>query len=437
MNVFSIRVFLLCLVSFSAQALDLLQAYELALVNDETTHAAEFKAEAGREAIPQAVSQMLPNVSFNSNDSYVQQNRSSNGVNIPQQNYPALSHTVSIRQPLFRLGLWATYDEAKANVANAEATLGEAYQDLGTRVAQAYYQLLLSKERLKLVIFQKNHDESLWKSAVATFNAGFGVRTDIDAYKASFDKSYAKEIELRQLIDYNAQQLKFFIGTNVDSIAELNIEKFKPEVFPVGNYNEWLETAIANNNNLTALKSRLEALDARVFGAKAKHFPTVDLIAQYAKSESDNSYFSGTSLDSRSVGVQINVPIFSGGAVNSSIREAESLREESRHQYLSSLNQLTLEVHKHHSAVKQGIEEIHALEQALKSDEQLVVSTHKSIIAGTRSVLDVLVAEQQKIDTAVALAEARYGFLLAWISLHASTGRINKDFMATVNQYFN
>lgn len=420
-----------------AGATDLLESYDQALANDAILNAAKAKADAGREALPQARAQLMPNVSFGYNrNRNFQQRSTTNGADFPKQSYTSEAETVTLKQPIFRKNLFEQYTVATSELENAEAVLNREIQSVAVRIASAYFEALLAQDRLRLIDAQKTLYSNQLRSAEIAFKAGFGVRTDIDAYRASYDRVKADEIEVRQLIDYNIQQLSYLMGGPIESLSTLNKARFHPDHFVIGTLDDWVNKAVDSSPEIKALKAEVDATAAKVKVAEAGHYPTLDLVAQYSNSQSDNAYFSGSNLDSKSVGVQLNVPIFAGGYVNSTVREADALYREAGHNYLDALNRVRLQARKEFNALKEGAAHIYALEQSVRSNEQLVISSQKGMIAGTSSTIDILTAEQQKFDAEIRLAEARYRFILAWITLNSYAGEASSGLIAQVNENF-
>ena len=424
------------LLSINVYALDLKEAYELAYKNDATTNAARARANSDREALPQAKAQLMPNISFTYNKSRIEQQRSIDGVDQPKQNFPSMSQSLSIRQPIFRANLFANYVSANAEVENAEAVLTKNLQDMATRVTEAYLNTLLAQDRLNLVTVQKDLYSKQYDSALKAFKAGFGVKTDIDAYRASIDRIIASEISVQQQIDYSKQQLEYYISQPVRDVASFNPEFFRSDQFVIGQLEDWISLANQSNNELKALKANIDIAEAQIKVKFSGHLPTLDLVAQYTKSESESMFFVGQEINSRSVGLQLNVPIFAGGYNNSLVREAQAKLEEAQFKYQETNNRVLMDIKRNYNALKEGVAQIYAIEQSLKSDEQLVVSNKKGVIAGTRTVLDVLNSENQKFDTMLKLAQARYGFLQSWVALNALAGQANIELITEVNRNF-
>ena len=436
---FRLSLLALALASSSAGvwSMDLLQAYETAKINDATILASRAAADAGRERLPQARSQLLPNVSASLSGNKNQLHNVSLNILDQEQTsdtgYPSRNETVSVRQPLFRTYQMAQYRQAQAQVDDAEASLAQDEQDLVVRVSGAYFEAMLTNDQLALVLAQRAAYTTQLAAASQSLAAGAGTRTDVDEAQARLDMTMANEIEARQNIDYTLRQLQILVNQPIDALAKLNLSKFEllePQPIQI---ESWTERAEQNNRHLQSLKAQVEASRQEVDKAQSGHYPTLDAVAQWTRSQSENV----TNLQSRYVnkafGLQLNVPLFAGGYVNSSVRQALAGLERASQLLEAGRRDLGLRVHKEFRGVTENIAKIRALEQALRSADQLVLSSKKSLQGGSRTVVDVMNAEQQRMVVLRDLAQTRYLYLMSRIRLLALVGGADEQAVAAIN----
>jgi outer membrane protein, protease secretion system len=418
-----------------AVAIDLLRSYELALANDGQLKVARARADAGREALPQAYSQVLPNISLSAAYGQTQQDRSLNGIAEPTQYYPTQSNGLTLRQTIYRQYQFSQIDQAKSKVAGVDAQLDSDFQTLGVRLVTAYFDALFARDALNLIEAQKRSYEAQLRAAKLALTAGSGTRTDIDDIQTKYDLLLADEIRARQGIVSSTLQLQIFVGEPVERLTTLDPARFQADAHDPRALPDWLDRALEYNAELRTLKARREAAEAGIMMAKSGHLPTLDLIAQYNYSKGDSSnVFPSTENKTNYIGLQLNIPIFSGGGVISSVREAEANAEEARQAYDYARDDLRLKVRNSFDAIKAGISRVHALERALASADQNVISNQKGVQAGTRTTLDVLNVEQQRFNTQVDLARARYQILVAWAQLLSYVGDLTTDQVARINR---
>ena len=424
--------------STAVMSMDLLQAYEAAKLQDATILAARATAQAGRENLPQARAQLLPNISASA--SYNQNNLTSttpNFLGVDQTtttNYPSQNQTLTLRQPVYRPLLKAQYQQAGARVDDANAVLNQEEQTLAVRVVGAYFEAMLTHEQLDLVLAQRKAYTTQLDVARKSFAAGSGTRTDIDAAQAQLDLNAAEEIEARQNMVFTQRQLEILVNQPIGQLSTLNVSKLQllgpqPNSLP-----DWIARAEQNSPQITSLKAQLEVARLEVDKNQSGHFPTLDAIAQLSRSQSESVSNTQNRYNNASVGLQLSVPLFAGGAVSSSIRQALAARDRAEQLLEAGRRDLGLRVHKEFRGLTENIPKISALEQALRSADQLLLSSSRSFQAGSRTVVDVLNAEQKRTVVLRDLAQARYIYLMSNIRLLALVGAADAEAVRSINQ---
>jgi len=418
-----------------AAAIDLLKSYDLALVNDGQLRIAKAHADTGREALPQATAQLLPNISFSYSYGQTEQDRSLGGVADPTQTFLSKSLGLVLRQPIYRKNLFAQYDEAKSKILGVDAQLDKDFQGMGVRLASAYFDALFAGDSLTLIRAQKASYEAQLRAAKLAFTAGTGTRTDIDETQARLDLLLADEIRALQAIYASIQQLEIFVGEPIKSLSTLDPASFHADAQDPISLDGWVTRALEYNPDLRAQKARLDAALSGIDIANAGHHPTLDLILQHTENTGDaTAVFPRTERRDNYVGLQLNIPIYSGGYVNSSVRQATAAAEEARQTYDYMRDDLRLKVKREFDALKAGISRARALEVALTSADQVVLSNQKGVLAGTRTNLDVLNVEQQRFNTRLDLAKARYQLLVSWATLQGYVGDLDREQIGRINR---
>ena len=410
----------------SAWGMDLRQAYEAALENDASIRASRAAAEAGRERLPQARSQLLPNVSFNAGRNY--NDLTSEGRNVlgqpttSQTQYWSGSQVLSVRQPLYRPYLTAQLKQAEAQVQDADATLERDEQSLVVRVGESYFDALLAREQVALVLAQKATYTTQLDAARKGFAAGSGTRTDVDDAQARLDLTVAQELEARQNESYTRHRLETLTGQPVESLAGVDAGRFVPQEPVPASVQEWIARAEEHSPELQSLQAQLEAARQEIEKAKAGHRPTLDAVAQWARTNSDTVTSVNSRYDNKTLGLQLSIPLYSGGYVSSTVRQAVATQTRVQEMLEATRRDLGVRVYREFRGVTEGVLRIRALEQAVRSAEQAVRSSRKSFEAGSRTSLDVLNAEQQRIAALRDLAQARYVYLVSRLRLQSLAG---------------
>jgi TolC family type I secretion outer membrane protein len=410
----------------AAAPLTLSQAYRAAMEQDAVIRTARAAADARRERLPQARAQMLPNISAslarNKNDLTSTQ-PGLGGVPVTlDQKYMSGTRALTLRQPIYRPFLIADYRQAEAQVAEANAVLDKEVQNVAVRVSGAYLEALLAQDQLALVMVQKQTYTTHLDAARKRFAAGAGVRTDIDEAQAKLDLTLALELEARQNVDFTRHQLQVMVNMPVDQLAPLDERKLELARPIPDRLEDWTERAELSSPDLRSLKAQRDAARHEIDKAKSGHLPTLDAIAQWSISDSDNVTRVDTRYDNKTVGVQLNVPIFAGGYVNSQTRQAVANLERAQQALESSRRDLGLRVEKEFRGITEGVLRVRALEQAVRSAETMVQSSRRSFEGGSRTLLDILNAEELRVIALRDLAQARYLYMVSRIRLRALAG---------------
>lgn len=423
--------------SMAAHSMDLLQVFEAAQQQDATILAARATADVERERLPQAKSQLLP--SLNASVSRTTNQLTSvtpNFLGVEQTydtNYPSSNQSLTLRQPLYRPQLTAQYRQAKAQVDDADAALQQEEQNLAVRVSGAYFEAMLTHDQLALVLAQQTAYTTQLDAARKTFEAGSGTRTDIDEAQSRLDMNQALEIEARQNVTYTLHQLQMLVNQPIDKLATLAIDSLTLQYPQPNNLDDWSARAEISNPQLQSLKSRVEAAREEIKKANAGHYPTLDAIAQLSDSQSESVTNTSSRYTNKSIALQLNIPLFAGGYVNSQVRQSLANLTRAEQFLEAGRRDMQMRVFKEFRGVTENIPKIKALEQALRSSDQLVLSSRKSFQAGSRTVIDILNAEQQRVVVQRDLAQARYVYLISKIRLLALVGEADVGAVVSIN----
>jgi TolC family type I secretion outer membrane protein len=420
-----------------AWSLDLLQAYEAAMQEDASIRATRAATDARRERIPQARAQLLPNLSASvSRNRNELQRTTPDFLNRPvtsDTRYGSSSDALTLRQPIFRPFQIADYRQAQAQVDDANAILERELQNVAVRVSGAYFEALLTAEQLALVIAQKTAYTTQLDAARKRLTAGAGTRTDIDEAQAALDLNLAQELEARQNVAFTRRQLQALVNRPVDVLAELDTQKLRL-IQPAPNLVEdWINRAEGSSPEIQSLKAQFEAARYEVDKAQAGHFPTLDVIAQWSRNDSDSVTNVTSSYTNKLIGLQLNVPIFAGGQVNSQVRQALAEQERVAQALEGLRRDLGVRIHREFRGVTEGVLRVRALEQAVRSTEQVVLSNRRSYEAGSRTLVDILNAEQQKVAAQRDLAQARFVYLISRVRLQALAGGPKTEVIDQIN----
>lgn len=429
----------MALLAGPASAMDLQDAYQAALLQDATTRAARAAVQAGEERIDQARAQLYPNVSLSAG--YLRNNLDRTQPNFlgeevtVNDRYPSKNTTLTVRQPLYRKAITLGIDQMQAQRDDAQAGLQKETQRLAVRVADAYASILFASDQLNFIDAQKAATTTQLDAARKQFAGGTGTRTDIDEAQARLDMALAQELEARQQQSYALRQLALLINAPVDlaALRPLAVDRLAAWNPPANTLDDWLAHAEARSPELRQLQARLESARLDVEKARAGHLPTLDAVAQWSRSDSENATSPSTRYLNRTIGVQLNVPLYAGGYFNAATREALARQTQAEELLEAARRDLALRVTTEYRNVTEGRLRVRALEQAERSAEQLALSSRQSMRGGVRTLVDVFNADQKKAQTQRDLARARYEMLVAYVRLQALTGSDEGAGIAAVN----
>ncbi|MCL2161945.1 MAG: TolC family outer membrane protein [Betaproteobacteria bacterium] len=424
-------------VSLSAQADNLLSLYRDAVQADAAYLAAQADARASREMKPQALARLLPNASFsgtrykNSNDqTYTTGLGAGDTVN---SRYSSYNYSVGVTQPLFRAAAFATWRQSRVLVEGAEAELQGAEQDVGTRLSAAYIDVLLAEANLEVTRAQRDSYLTHLDYAQKAFQTGRGTRTDIDEARSQLDLAAAQTIELQYQLNYAHDALRAIVDRPLTPLARLNPERMTLVRPDPDRIEDWIQKAEGVNPQLTALRASVEAASLQVKKALSGHLPTLDFVAQRIRNESNTTDSIDVKNDATVYGLRAEMPIFSGGETQSLVRQARAELDKARQQLEDGRRKIGLQIRKEFDGVAQGVHWVRAYEQAVKSAEQALESTRKGFMAGTRSTLDVLIAEQNLATARRDLNRARYQYMFSRLQLLALVGELKETEIARFN----
>lgn len=431
---------LICTLGLPVWAIDLKLAYEGALANDANINAARAAALAGQEYLPQAQAQLLPSISASftrSNNNLTSVTENSLGQLTESKNsYPSGSDTLSLRQPIYRRIQQVQLLQAESQVNDANAVLEVELQNLTVRVAGGYFEALLAEDQQALARTQLNTYKFHVDAARKVFEGGAGTRTDVDEAQARLDMAVAQELEARQAVASSRQLLETMVGTPLGELSKLDAPSLVLLPPDPEQLDAWIARAERASPELRSLAARLETAKLEIDKAKGGHHPTLDAVAQWSRSRSESIQALNSSYETGSMGVQLVIPIYAGGGVNSAIRQAVASKERAVQILEAARRDLGGRVHKEFRGVTEGILRVRALEQAARSSDQALLSSQKSFQAGVRTRIDVLNAESNRMSVLRDLAQARYLYLMSQVRLKALVNEANAATVEAMNSVF-
>lgn len=413
---------------------DLMEIYSQALQSDPVYQAAKSTRLSNREALPQSVAGLLPAISGTTNtNTNVQET-----LNLPQgsstptgtQRFNSNGYTLSLTQTVFNFATLMQVREASATAKEADATFGAAAQDLLVRVAQDYFNVLQAQDVLRATEAQKASSARQLDQEQERFKVGLDPITSVYDAKAQYDGVVALEIADQNSLRNSQEALRQLTGQYYASIEGLKIEL--PLITPQpADVEQWAD--VAEKENLTLLAARFATVAARenVKVNFAGHLPSLSAVGSYTRSNTQQ--YGTPNTNTRAAGLQLNLPIFEGGLVTSQTRQAEDNYATASANMEDTYRQTIVTVHQQYNNIISGMGQIKADRQAIVSAQASLDSTEESYKVGTRTIVDVLLAQQRLYQTQRTYAQDEYAYLISTILLKQAAGTLTVADLQAIN----
>lgn len=418
---------------------DLINAYRDALTYDAQYTAARSTRDAGLEKLPQARAGLLPTLTANVNTMYNKQESLMrlNGAEPIHANYNSNGWNVQLSQPLFRWQNWVSYSQAELAVTASELELRNAQQDLILRVSQAYFEMLLAEESIATANAQIIAIQEQLTAAKKNFEMGAATITDTHEAQARFDLATAQKLAAESDLLVKQAALRTLTGKPIVAVRKLRqkVVMTAPQPAEIG---AWADQASSNNLKVLMQQSNAEIAGREIEKQKAGHLPTIDLVATRGTAATGTSIAygiprPGTDVDTTTVGVQLTMPIFTGGSVNSKAREAVALKEKALAELDQARRGAALDARQAYLGVSSGLAQVKAYEAALTSSQSSVESNKLAFKHGVRINIDVLNAQSQLYETRQKWIKAQVDTLLAQLRLKSAVGDLSDSDLLVIN----
>ncbi|NEX60903.1 TolC family outer membrane protein [Noviherbaspirillum sp. 17J57-3] len=425
--------------SGGAFAIGLLDAYQAALQNDPTYQSAVNESKAGQQYKVLGRSNLLPQVSASYSTSKNRADYTSPNifgiVDTTHPEYTSNSGVVQLRQPVINFDGYARYKQGIAQTNYTDAQFNGRAQDLIIRVLSAYADAKFAEDQLALSTVQRDVLAEQRTVNERMFKGGEGTKTDVLETQARFDLSEAQLLESRDNVVNARNTLAGLIGQDVTELDGLN-DQFKVMPMNPASFEDWKALALQKNADLEAQRYGVEIAEQEIRKSLAGHAPRLDVVAALSKGKSESLTTLNQESTTRSVGVQLNIPLYSGGAVDATAKQAVANRDKAKSDLEAKTNQVLVDLRRYYNIATSSAARIDALVKTVQSGRELVTATRQSVKGGVRINLDVLNAQQQVITAQRDLAQARYSYLVAYLRLRNTAGVLNVDDLNTVASYF-
>jgi len=415
----------------------LVDIYNQALAHDPTLASALSANKAAQEIIEQGKALYRPVVYFTAgaNASYIDVKYSGTGVPFPSggRSFEGYNYGVEARQPIYRKQNLVQMDQTKTQVSQADKQLHRIQQELILRTTQTYFDVLIAQDKINLIVAQKAAILSQLEQAKANFEAGTATIIDVNEAQARYDLINAQEIAAVNDNENAKSAVQAITGEIPQKLATVKAD-IKPNKLEQS-MEKWLRVATQNNLNIQIYQDSVKFSEQEIERAKAGHLPTLDAVASYNNNYANGgAYGFGSDLKTATIGVQLQIPLYQGGATSSRIRQAALNKQKAQDDVEIARRQTELETQRAYLNLSTSIAQVKAYEQALISSQSQLDSTNTGYEVGVRTSVDVLNAQQQLFVAKRDLLQARYSYLVNIIRLKTASGVVAEADLADINQ---
>jgi outer membrane protein len=444
------------LASSAAQAADLLEVYQRAVQNDPLIREAEANRLASRESKPRALGALLPQIEasgvIGQSDQEGSQTFLSRGgldpnappiVNTTDQETDAdfTQYRLQLTQTVFRWDQWKALQQANSQVAQAEADYAAAQQDLMLRSAQRYFDVLAAEDTLQSVTTARDAISRQLEQANKRFEVGLIAITDVQEAKAAFDNANAVVIQSKRNLATAHELLRELTGDPFHGLAKLS-ESMPLKTPDPENEDQWVKTAMEQNLALTSSRLAAEIARDTISIRRSGHFPSLDLVLSRVGNDFDatqiNDGVEGPADSDNTddqISLQLLFPIYSGGTVQSGVREAVYLHRAARERLERTARETERATRDAYLGVLSELSRVQALRQALESSRTALQATEAGYEVGTRTAVDVLDSRRRLAEAETNYARSRYDYLINVVRLKLAAGTLKQEDVVEINQW--
>ena len=424
--------------SSQAKAQSLLDIYHQALAHDPVLASALSANKAAQEIIEQGKALYRPTVNFNAGASASETDIKFIGSFNPfkaerRNSFEGYNYGVEARQPIFRKQNLVQMDQSKIQVSQADKQYHLSQQELISRTTQAYFDVLIAQDKINLIVAQKAAILGQLGQAKATFEVGTATITDVNEAQARYDLIVAQEIAAINEHEIAKRSVEAITGGVPNKLATVKLDIQVVQLNQT--MQNWQQVAAQNNLNIAIQQDTLKFVEQEVLRAQAGHLPTLDAVASYTNNYANggpNGF--GSELKNGTIGLQVQIPLYQGGAISSRVRQAVLNKQKAQDDVEVARRQTDLETQRAYFNLSSSIALVKALDQALISSQSQLDSTQLGYEVGVRTSVDVLNAQQQLFSAKRDLLQARYNYLVNIIRLKAASGLVAEADLQDINQ---
>jgi outer membrane protein len=420
------------LLSMQIQAMDLLDTYQLALSNDPAWRATlnTYLADQQNERI--AYGSLLTSAALSVSGSRNRYDPASSSQNFY---YNASRVSLSARQPLFRPEAWQRYQQAKVSTNLNEAKLQSQQQDFILKVTEAYLNVLRAEATVDALKAEERALERQNTMMTERFKAGLIAKTDVTEALAQYQNAQANRISGEIAVTSAQEALSAIVGQPITALASLREDMAYQAPYPA-DMNAWVTLAKTRHPQIDVARFQYEVAEKNRKVQLAGHQPTLDFVGNASVSRQDLSLGTSTNdANTYSLGLELNIPLYMGGQVTASVRQASYQVDAAREQMLAAERQVVAQARTAFLNIQADRAKIEARQEAVNSGETVAKASQVGYELGVRNIVDVLLAQRNAFATKRDYVTARYDYVLNVVRLRAAAGQLTANDLAEINTW--
>lgn len=424
--------------SMNSHADNLMSVYQQAMTNDPVVLKAVAQFNIAQEDIVSVRSILLPQINaYGGYTMGVAESQTLNG-GVDDNDYDVATYGVNFDMQLYHHDSWLLLSNAKKSAHRSDITLQVAKQDLITRVSRAYFDLLSARDDLEFATAEKAAIARQLEQTKQRYEVGLTAITDVHEAQAQYDSAVSSEIIAENSI-YNAEEaLRVITNVYPREIDVLDTSLFSTSRPSPDSANEWQQIAEEKNLELISQKVSVDIAKDTIGISRAGHYPSLDLNGNYGSTNTDSDARINPNdsryLDDYSVGVTLSVPIYSGGAVNSSVNKAQESYVASSQDLALTHRNVVRDTRNAYNTVIAAVAAIKAFEQSVVSATKALEATEAGFEVGTRTIVDVLDSTRNLYDAKRNLSRTRYTYIQNVLQLKRAAGTITEQDIVDINK---
>ncbi|NOH29749.1 outer membrane channel protein TolC [Vibrio mediterranei] len=431
-NTFKITPLILLAIASSVKADTLTEIYDLAKQNDPQLLKASAQRDSAFEAINSTRSALLPQIDLTAGYAYQDSDRHTTDGSTTDL-------SLGLSQSIYDRSSWIALTISEKSAREADARYASTQQQVIYNVAEAYFNVLRAEDDLRFIQAEKQAVAKQLMQTEQRFDVGIAPITDVQDARAQHDSVLAQEIQAKNNVENEYEELRAITGQQASNLAVLDTARFSTSL-PSKNADQLVAQATNENLDLLANRIQKDVAKEQISLAQSGHLPTISLTSDYSYTKNynePNDPVTGAQMDDDenlfNLGISIDLPVYSGGRITSEAKQAEYQFVSASQDLESTFREVQKDVRAINNNIRSSIGSIQAYKQSVISAESALTATQEGFNVGTRTIVDVLESTQNVYQANKNLSDARYQYILSQVQLKQAIGTLSEQDIVDIN----